>query len=309
MAIYDILMLIVFAGAIWFGYWKGLAWQIASLAAIIVSYIVAANFHDVVSGFIKVQPPWNQIGAMLVLFIGTSLVIWTVYASISKSLKKNELKGFDRQIGALLGAAKGFLLCMVITMFATTYSERAHVAVHENSKLGPYIENAIWKASSFVPEEIAHFVDPHVKNWKEAVGHRENEVDPNQDLNNVLDNVQNMIGGGNTYQTQDQTYNQTANQIPQNQTGYQGQWQTPNTNVQYGTNYGNQAQNSQQNTQQNWPNSGGTQTAQNTISELDVSKVAKELMEAARAQGLEYGWEAIKSEARRRLNEAAQQQR
>ena len=307
MAIYDILMLIVFAGAIWFGYWKGLAWQIASLAAIIISYIVAANFHDAVSGFIKVQSPWNQIGAMLILFIGTSLVIWTIYASISKSLKKNELRGFDRQIGAILGAAKGALLCMVITMFATTYSERAHAAVHENSTLGPYIENAIWTASDFVPEEIAHFVDPHVKNWKEAVGHGENEVNPNQDLNKVLGEVQNMIGGGSTYQTQDQPFNQNASQVPsnppQNQAGYQGQWQTPNTNVQYGTNYGNQAQTNQPNF------GGGTQTAQNTISELDVTEAAKQLMEAAKAEGLKFSWETVQAEALRSLTEAAQQQR
>ena len=49
MALYDIVMLVVVVGAIWFGWWKGMAWQIASLAAIIVSYIVAVNFREPVS--------------------------------------------------------------------------------------------------------------------------------------------------------------------------------------------------------------------------------------------------------------------
>ncbi|MFT5301435.1 MAG: hypothetical protein ACI814_002238, partial [Mariniblastus sp.] len=34
MGLYDIVMLLVFGGSILFGYWKGLTWQIASLAAI-----------------------------------------------------------------------------------------------------------------------------------------------------------------------------------------------------------------------------------------------------------------------------------
>ena len=87
MGIYDIAMLIVVGGSIWFGYWIGLAWQIASLSAIIVSYIVAVNFRDQVAGFIQADEPWNRIGAMLILFLGTSLIIWTIYASVAKSLK------------------------------------------------------------------------------------------------------------------------------------------------------------------------------------------------------------------------------
>ena len=114
MGIYDIAMLVIFLGAIVFGYWKGLAWQIASLAALVVSYIVAVNFRDQMATLLKVDEPWNKIGAMLILFLGTSLLIWAIYSSVSKSLKKNELKGFDRQAGAILGALKGGLLCMVV---------------------------------------------------------------------------------------------------------------------------------------------------------------------------------------------------
>ena len=171
MSFYDVVMLIVMGGAIWFGYWKGLAWQIASVAAIVVSYFVSVNFRDVVSPYIQAQEPLNRIAAMLILFLGTSLIIWTIYGSITKSLKKNELKGFDRQAGAMLGAAKGAILCMVITMFAVSLmGETAHNAVHA-SKFGPYVETGIWKASAFVPEEIARFVDPHIQNYKVAAGY------------------------------------------------------------------------------------------------------------------------------------------
>ena len=177
MGIYDIAMLMIFLGAIVFGYWKGLAWQIASLAALVVSYIVAVNFRDQMATLLKVDEPWNKIGAMLILFLGTSLLIWAIYSSVSKSLKKNELKGFDRQAGAILGALKGGLLCMVVTMFAVSFlGEDVHEKI-DHSKFGPYIEKGIWQVSDFVPDELARFVNPHIENYKDAVGHQEPAVD------------------------------------------------------------------------------------------------------------------------------------
>ena len=59
MSFYDVVMLVVLGGAIWFGFWKGLAWQIASVAAVCVSYIVAVNFREPVSQFIQADEPWN----------------------------------------------------------------------------------------------------------------------------------------------------------------------------------------------------------------------------------------------------------
>lgn len=38
---YDILMLVVLAGATVFGAWKGMAWQLASLSSLVVSYLAA----------------------------------------------------------------------------------------------------------------------------------------------------------------------------------------------------------------------------------------------------------------------------
>ncbi len=120
MSIYDILMLAIFVGSILFGAWKGLAWQVASLSAIVVSYLVAMNFGDQLAAFLQAEPPWNKFGAMLILFLGTSLIIWMIFGRVRESIKKMHLASFDRQAGALLGAVKGALLCMVVTMFGVS---------------------------------------------------------------------------------------------------------------------------------------------------------------------------------------------
>ncbi len=215
MGIYDIAMLVIFLGAIVFGYWKGLAWQIASLAALVVSYVVAVNFRDQLAVHLQVDEPWNRIGAMLILFLGTSLVIWAIYSSVSKSLKKNELKGFDRQAGAILGGIKGGLLCMVVTLFAVSFlGEEVHEKI-DHSKFGPYIEKGIWQVSDFVPDELARFVNPHIENYKDAVGHDEPSVD-----------TSGIFGGslGTTYPI-GQPIGEEIKKFPAK--GFAGRWKNP----------------------------------------------------------------------------------
>ena len=69
MQAYDLIMLIVIGMATIFGAIKGFAWQVASLASIIVSYIVAYRFRFDVAAMIQAKPPWNQFLAMLILAI------------------------------------------------------------------------------------------------------------------------------------------------------------------------------------------------------------------------------------------------
>ena len=169
MSIYDIVMLVIFFGSVLFGYRKGFAWQVASLASIIISYFVAVNFRNPVAQLISVEAPWNQFAAMLILFLGSSLLVWTVYASFNKSIKKMELKGFDRQTGALLGAFKGAILCMLVTVFAVSLFKSTRNMVHQSAS-GYYVVSGIQQFSRFTPTELAQFLDPHFQSFEQNIG-------------------------------------------------------------------------------------------------------------------------------------------
>ena len=58
---YDILMLVVLVGAMVFGAWKGMAWQIASLASILVSAGVAVHLSGPMAPYISDTEPWNRV--------------------------------------------------------------------------------------------------------------------------------------------------------------------------------------------------------------------------------------------------------
>ena len=162
-------MLVILAAAVLFGLWKGLAWQVAMLAAIFVSYFVSANFSGVVAGYISADAPWNRFLAMFILYVGTSLAIWVAFGFVRKSIDKMQLESFDRQIGAIVGGVTGATLCVVITLFAVTLlGEKTRKAVCE-SKSGYYIAKGLDQLSAVVPSQYHEMVAPYVDNLNQAL--------------------------------------------------------------------------------------------------------------------------------------------
>lgn len=152
--IYDLIMIVVLAGAALLGFWKGLAWQVASVGSIVLSYFVAYNFRDVVAAKIQADPPWNTFMAMLLLYLGTMMVVWVGFRFVKGFIEQVKLGEFDRHAGALLGAAKGALICVIITFFALTLlgdSQKKQIAT---SYSGQAIVQAIDNLPVAVPDEV-----------------------------------------------------------------------------------------------------------------------------------------------------------
>lgn len=241
MSVYDIVMVIIFLGAVWFGFRKGLAWQVASLLSIVLSYFVAVNFRRPVAALISAQEPWNQFAAMLILFLGTSLIVWTVFASFSRNIKKMNMGGFDRQAGAILGAFKGAILCMLATVFAVSLFQSTSNMVH-NSKAGHYVVSGIRQFAQFTPDELAPYLDHHIEKFDATIGETpvkkplfepstgSNRVSNTSDFqvdqnNGFRTNPSNPVGGGfsnttvNTTQQPVPNYRSGQFEVPQQQNG------------------------------------------------------------------------------------------
>ncbi|MBB3208309.1 membrane protein required for colicin V production [Rhodopirellula rubra] len=166
MQTYDILMAIVLIGAMLFGAIKGFAWQLASIASIVVSYAVAYHYREPFSQNIHAEPPWNRFLAMLILYVGTSLVIWVAFRMIGGTIDRMKLKEFDRQIGALFGLGKGAIYCTLITLFAVTLlGDRTRSAIIE-SRSGHWIAQLLDQSDAIMPEELASVVRPYLDQFE-----------------------------------------------------------------------------------------------------------------------------------------------
>jgi membrane protein required for colicin V production len=174
MQTYDILMLVVLVAATVFGMWKGMAWQIASLASLVLSYFIALRFADQLSPTFQgiAPPPLNKFVAMLVIYMATSFVIWSLFRFVSGIIDRVKLEYFDRQMGAIFGFAKGVLLCVAITFFAVSLLPQPQKEQILASQTGHYIVVLIDKTDAVVPPEIHEVIGPYL--------HRINEqLDPN----------------------------------------------------------------------------------------------------------------------------------
>ena len=69
--VYDAVMLAVIILATVWGAWKGMAWPITSLAAIVVSGMVAIHFSASLAPIFSDREPWNRFIAMFVLYLLT----------------------------------------------------------------------------------------------------------------------------------------------------------------------------------------------------------------------------------------------
>jgi membrane protein required for colicin V production len=158
---YDFVMLTVLVVCTLFGVWKGMAWQLASLSALIVSGLVAAHFSGPLAQYFGAEAPWNRCIAMLILYVLTALAIWLLFRMVSGIISRVKLKEFDRQLGGLFGATKGALWCVVITFFAVTLSEPARQAVLK-SHSGYYIALATSRAAPLLPAEVRAVVGKYI---------------------------------------------------------------------------------------------------------------------------------------------------
>ena len=112
-------VMVVLLGAV-FGAWKGLAWQAASVLSLIAGFAVAIPLSGPLAPIFGASAPLNRFVAMAVLYAAVSLGIYIAALCYRTAIQKCKLDQWDRHLGAVAGAIKGFLLCLVVTYFAVT---------------------------------------------------------------------------------------------------------------------------------------------------------------------------------------------
>jgi membrane protein required for colicin V production len=165
---YDLVMLGILAAAAMLGYFKGIVWQLAWIAGIAASAVVALRFGGPLAPFFGSQAPWNRLVAMLALYAATSLAVWLVFSVISGVIKTVKLSAFDHQMGLLLGLAKGALLCVVVTFFAVTLAPDYRDQI-VGSRSGRLVAELIVRADQILPPDVVATVAPFVQRFEDEL--------------------------------------------------------------------------------------------------------------------------------------------
>jgi membrane protein required for colicin V production len=165
MQMYDLAMMAVVLGAALWGFFKGMARQVASLTSLVASYFVALKASPLVAPYIGQPEPLARYIAMLALYLLTSLAVWLVFRRVSQIIERVELKDFDRQVGGLFGAAKGVVLCVAITFFTIALWPQGRETVLK-SRSGYYIVRLMHQSEAMMPKELHTMLESRLREFE-----------------------------------------------------------------------------------------------------------------------------------------------
>jgi uncharacterized membrane protein required for colicin V production len=159
---YDLLTLGILMYAMFRGAMKGIVWQLATIAALLMCFFFSGSLSRVIAPFIRVEEPLNLWIAMLVLYIGFSFVSFGVARVMHEAIENMRIEALDRHLGALLGLVKGAMFSLFLTFFLVTLSHSARESII-NSESGYIAAVAIDRLDPVIPGDLHALLEPYLR--------------------------------------------------------------------------------------------------------------------------------------------------
>ncbi len=129
MTIFDLILLLILVGFVWFGFWNGLIQTLGGLVSLVVAVFVASRWYDIIA--LKIAPlvgenvNLSRIIAFIAIFILARFVVFLIIKVINKVFDLISfipfLKTINRLAGAILGLIEGGLVLGLILYFSSKF--------------------------------------------------------------------------------------------------------------------------------------------------------------------------------------------
>ncbi len=160
-ALTDWLLLGVLAGSMGLGFWRGLVYEVLSLAGWIAAFMAAQWLAaDVIRylPFVQGAPETVQYAvAYVVVFVLTLFASGMLSWLIKKLVETVGLRPVDRSLGALFGLARGVVVLLAVTVFLQLLGMASEPWWKEAQ--GPvWLDTAIKGLKPLLPEKFVEFL-------------------------------------------------------------------------------------------------------------------------------------------------------
>jgi uncharacterized membrane protein required for colicin V production len=159
---YDLLTLVILMYAMFRGAMKGVVWQLATIAALLMCFFFSGTLSAALAPFIRVEPPLNQWIAMLILYLGFSFVSFGVARVAHEMIESMKIEALDRHLGAILGLVKGGMFSLFLTFFLVTLSHAARESII-NSESGYVAAVVIDRLDPVIPGDLHALLEPYIR--------------------------------------------------------------------------------------------------------------------------------------------------
>jgi membrane protein required for colicin V production len=156
---YDAAMaLVVVAGMIW-GAWRGIVWQLAGIASLVLGYAVAHPLSAPLAPRFPGEPVVARGLAMLVIYAAVSGGVFLAAWMVRATLRQLKFEAFDRHLGMVLGGLEGALLGLVATLFVVSLAPQARASIFA-SPTGQLAGRVLETVEPILPGEVRDVLAP-----------------------------------------------------------------------------------------------------------------------------------------------------
>ncbi len=151
----DAIVLILLAVFIIRGIWVGFIRQVASLLALVAGFLVAGHYYgesnQIITPFIRNEQLGFLVSYALIFCLVFLLTIF-IGLAFKKVAQLILLDWFDKSLGGILGAAKGFFLACIAFMILATFISGSS-SIFTRSVLYPYLQKSSFLLLSVVKND------------------------------------------------------------------------------------------------------------------------------------------------------------
>ncbi len=159
MTLYDAAMIALVLGGMAWGAWRGIVWQVASIASLVLGYAVAHTTSDDLSVHFPGDPVVARGLAMLVIYAAVSGGIFFAAWMIRATLRRLKFEAYDRHLGMVLGGLEGVLVGLVATLFVVSLAPQCRGPIFA-SPSGKVVGRVMSTLGPALPSEAREVLAP-----------------------------------------------------------------------------------------------------------------------------------------------------
>jgi membrane protein required for colicin V production len=160
MTMYDAAMAIVVVVGMVRGAWLGITWQLASIASLILGYVVSHQASAQFAPYFPGEPEVARSLAMATIYVVVSASVFGLARLIRGVLHKLKFEAYDRHLGMLLGGSEAACLGMVVTMFVVSLAPATRQPIF-SSPTGRLVGTVMNNLGPVLPDEVRKVLAPH----------------------------------------------------------------------------------------------------------------------------------------------------
>jgi membrane protein required for colicin V production len=150
---YDVVVLAILAYTTIRGAVKGVVWQLAAIAGVVLCLVFAESTSALAGPYVKLEPPLNHWVVMFGSYVLFSFLAFGVARLLNDWIEKQKFGEYNRHLGAILGFVKGVVICLVLTFFAVTVSADAREML-KHSRSGKAAAIIMDRLHPLMPEKL-----------------------------------------------------------------------------------------------------------------------------------------------------------